>query len=100
LVTTAVAVGGTGSITAAASVAPALVTAVQQGRTEQVVLDEVRTLLEAYGLGPSVKAILRRAALGEYATRPPLRGLEADRADALWEDYCALVSPANRPTIR
>lgn len=89
--------GGAGSISAAASVAPALVAAVQRGEAEQRDLDDVRGLLEAYGLGPAVKAILRRAGLGEYATRPPLLGLDPSRADALWEAYCALLPVASRP---
>jgi len=75
--------GGRGTITAAASVAPALVRAVQMGEAEQGALDEVRNLLEEYGLGPSVKAILKRNGIGEFATRPPLRELEPGRADEL-----------------
>ena len=90
--------GGAGSISAAASVAPRLVAAVQRGTAEQSELDRARELLEAYGLGPAVKAILRRAGLGEYATRPPLLGLDPAREEALWEAYCALVPPAARPT--
>ena len=91
LVTAALAAGGTGSISAAASVAPALVAAVQRGTSEQSELDRIRELLEAYGLGPAVKAILRRAGFGAYATRPPLVGLDPEREEALWEAYCALV---------
>jgi 4-hydroxy-tetrahydrodipicolinate synthase len=79
--------GGSGSITAAASVAPSLVRAVQVGEVEQGVLDEVRDLLEDYGLGPSVKAILRRRGFGDFATRPPLRGLDTERTDELWERF-------------
>lgn len=89
--------GGAGSISAAASVVPGLVAAVQRGEAEQSELDRVRELLEAYGLGPAVKAILRRAGLGDYATRPPLLGLDPAREDALWESYCALVPVAHRP---
>jgi 4-hydroxy-tetrahydrodipicolinate synthase len=88
--------GGAGSISAAASVAPGLVAAVQRGEAEQPELDRVRALLEKYGLGPSVKAILRRSGLGDYATRPPLLGLDPARADSLWEAYCALVPVASR----
>lgn len=92
--------GGAGSISAAASVAPGLVAAVQRGAAEQPELDRVRALLEKYGLGPSVKAILRRSGLGDYATRPPLLGLDPARADSLWEAYCALVPVAARPGSR
>jgi 4-hydroxy-tetrahydrodipicolinate synthase len=92
--------GGAGSISAAASVAPGLVAAVQRGTAEQSELDRVRGLLEVYGLGPAVKAILRRAGLGEYATRPPLLGLDPARGEALWEAYCGLVPPAARPGSR
>ncbi len=83
LVRACVEAGGCGSITAAASVAPDLVRAVQGGEAEQGTLDEVRDLLEEYGLGPSVKAILGSRGLGEFATRPPLRGLEPERARQL-----------------
>ena len=76
--------GGRGSITAAASVAPRLVRAVQMGEAAQEMLDQVRDLLEEYGLGPSVKEILKRKSLGVFATRPPLRELESERADELW----------------
>jgi 4-hydroxy-tetrahydrodipicolinate synthase len=79
--------GGSGSITAAASVAPSLVRAVQAGDATQEELDEVRDLLEEYGLGPSVKAILKRKGLGEFATRPPLRGLDPARANRLWDRF-------------
>ncbi len=87
LVRTCMEAGGRGSITAAASVAPALVRAVQIGEAEQGALDEVRDLLEAYGLGPAVKAILNRRGFGGFATRPPLRGLESGRADELWNRF-------------
>ena len=97
LVTACLEAGGRGSITAAASVAPGLVGAVQRGKADQSRLDEVRTPLEAYGLGPSVKAILRRCGIGEYATRPPLLGLEPAREESLWATYCRLVPEANRP---
>jgi hypothetical protein len=62
-------------------------------------LDAVRGLLEAYGLGPSVKSILRRCGLGDYATRPPLVGLEPERADQLWQTYCELVPSKARPSL-
>jgi dihydrodipicolinate synthase/N-acetylneuraminate lyase len=87
LVRTCMEAGGRGSITAAASVTPALVRAVQIGQAEQGALDEVRDLLEAYGLGPAVKAILNRRGFGEFATRPPLRELESGRADELWKRF-------------
>jgi 4-hydroxy-tetrahydrodipicolinate synthase len=89
--------GGAGSITAAASVEPALVRAVERGGGEQARLDELRTLLEEYGLGPSVKALLRRCGLGEFATRPPLLGLDDERSDALWVRFCELVPEEHRP---
>jgi len=97
LVTACIVAGGRGSITAAASVAPGLVGAVRRGGADQSRLDEVRALLEAYGLGPSVKAILRRCGLGEYATRPPLLGLDPAREESLWAAYCRLVPEENRP---
>jgi 4-hydroxy-tetrahydrodipicolinate synthase len=98
LVTECVAEGGTGSITAAASVAPALVGGVQRGEGDQGDLDRVRGLLEEHGLGPSVKAILRRCGLGDFATRPPLLGLDADRETTLWDRYCELIPRDRRPT--
>ena len=79
--------GGRGSITAAASVTPRLLQAVQRGDAEQGTLDEVRDLLEEYGLGPSVKAILRRKSLGDFSTRPPLSGLDPARVDGLWDRF-------------
>jgi len=79
--------GGPGSITAAASVSPRLVRAVQAGEAEQGALDQVRDLLEEFGLGPSVKAFLKRMGFGEYATRPPLGELEPDRANELWDRF-------------
>jgi 4-hydroxy-tetrahydrodipicolinate synthase len=97
LVTFCIENGGSGSISAAASVAPALVGAVQRGDGEQSDLDRLRALLEDFGLGPSVKAILRRCGLGEFATRPPLVGLDRDREGALWSAYCELVPEERRP---
>ena len=55
------------------------------------VVDEVRALLEFYGLRPSVKAILRRRGLGVFATRPPLVGLDAVREEELWVDCRELL---------
>ena len=97
LVTACVEAGGSGSISAAASVAPALVCAVQRGEAEQADLDRVRALLEEYGLGPSVKNLLRRFGFGEFATRPPLVGLDDARAPILWDAYCELIPADRRP---
>ena len=97
LVTASLAAGGRGSITAAASVAPRLVRAVHRGEAAQDELDALRGLLEDYGLGPSVKAILRRGGVGEYATRPPLVGLDPPREDRLWTAYRRLVPEEHRP---
>jgi 4-hydroxy-tetrahydrodipicolinate synthase len=98
LVTACIKGGGSGSISAAASVAPALVQAVQRGEAEQADLDEIRKLLEEFGLGPSVKAILRRFGFGVFATRPPLVDLSPEREPALWEAFCALVPAKRRPS--
>ena len=95
--TVCVEAGGSGSISAAASVAPTLVCAVQRGEAEQVDLDRVRSLLEEYGLGPSVKNLLRRFGFGDFATRPPLVGLDDAHAPSLWEAYCELVPTERRP---
>jgi 4-hydroxy-tetrahydrodipicolinate synthase len=97
LVTACIEAGGAGSISAAASVAPALVSAAHRDRAQQASLDGLRSLLETFGLGPSVKSVLRHCGLGEYATRPPLVGLEPDREEALWNAYCALVRESRRP---
>lgn len=97
LVSECIEAGGAGSISAAASVAPALVGAVQRGEAEQTDLDRVRGLLEEYGLGPSVKAILRCGGFGSFATRPPLVGLDRDREALLWNAYCELVPTERRP---
>jgi len=90
LVSRAVAAGGQGSISAAASVAPALVKAVQNDSGRQPELDSVRGLLEEYGLGPAVKAILAHRGMGPYATRPPLEGLSPERGAELIERYVNL----------
>ena len=97
LVTACERAGGRGSISAVASVAPALVGLAHRSRDGQQRLDVLRGLLEDFGLGPSVKAILRRAGLGAYATRPPLVGLGGERADDLWHAFCDLVPPEHRP---
>jgi len=97
LVTACVEAGGDGSISAAASVAPALVCAVQHGDAAQSDLVRVRALLEEYGLGPSVKSLLRRFGFGDFATRPPLIGLDGARAPILWDAYCELIPADRRP---
>lgn len=97
LVTACAQAGGRGSISAGASVVPALVMRAHRDDGEQQHLDTVRGLLEEYGLGPSVKSILRRSGLGAYATRPPLVGLEPIREDELWSSFCDLVPSALRP---
>ncbi|MDX2435995.1 MAG: dihydrodipicolinate synthase family protein [Acidobacteriota bacterium] len=97
LVTACSRAGGRGSISAAASVAPALVGQADRGQEEQRQLDSVRSLLEDYGLGPAVKTILRRCGVGEYATRPPLLGLDPSRADELWPAFCEMVPHGKRP---
>jgi 4-hydroxy-tetrahydrodipicolinate synthase len=97
LVTACLAAGGRGSITAASNVVPRLVRAVHRGEAAQCELDALRELLEDSGLGPSVKAILRRAGLGEFATRPPLLGLDPSNEEALWKAYCRLVPDEHRP---
>ncbi len=97
LVTACVEAGGDGSISAAASVAPALVCAVQRGDAPQADLVRVRALLEKYGLGPSVKSLLRRFGFGDFATRPPLVGLDDARAPTLWDAYCELIPADRRP---
>ncbi len=98
LVTESVEAGGTGSISAAASVAPAMVCAVLRGEAEQIDLDRLRSLLEEYGLGPSVKNLLSRFGFGDFATRPPLVGLDDGRVPALWDAYCELVPIDRRPS--
>jgi 4-hydroxy-tetrahydrodipicolinate synthase len=95
LVTACIEAGGSGSISAAASVAPALVCGVQRGEAAQASLDRVRALLEDYGLGPAVKILLRSFGFGEFATRAPLIALDDARASSLWDAFCGLV-PANR----
>jgi 4-hydroxy-tetrahydrodipicolinate synthase len=82
--------GGSGSISAAASVVPRLVAGVHRGEAEQEELNRVRGLLEDFGLGPSVKTILRRGGFGNYATRPPLQGLDGDREEELWKAFRGL----------
>ncbi len=80
LVAAALAAGGTGSISAAASVAPDLVAAIRHDPARQGELDAVRTLLEEFGLIAAVKALLRAGGLGRYGARPPSVELDPARA--------------------
>lgn len=84
--------GGSGSITATASVAPRLVHSVDAVGAAQPQLNEVRALLEAGGLGASVKALLRHYGFGAYATRPPLRDLSGEAAEQLVAAFEALAA--------
>lgn len=93
LLTLARASGGNGSITASASVLPGLVAATQTDARRQSELDEARSLLERYGLGPAVKAILRHKGFGAYGTRPPLLDLDDESAAGLIRGFEALVGP-------
>jgi dihydrodipicolinate synthase/N-acetylneuraminate lyase len=79
LVAAALEAGGAGSISAAASVVPKLVAAVNRGVDRQHELTAIRSLLEEFGLGPAVKCILRDWGFGSYRTRPPLLGLDEAR---------------------
>jgi len=92
LLSAARASGGSGSITASASVVPGLVAAAQRDARWQPELDAVRSLLESYGLGPAVKAILRHRGFGAYRTRPPLLDLDEESAGRLIEEFDALVA--------
>lgn len=91
LLSAARAAGGGGSITASASVVPALVAAAQRDSRRQPELDAVRVLLEKYGLGPAVKAILREKGFGDYRTRPPLLDLDEDSVTKLIEEFNTLA---------
>ena len=77
LVAAGYAAGGMGSITAAASVVPDLVASIKARPDQQGKLNSVRGLLEKFGLGGAVKAILRKKGFGAYGARPPLTNLEA-----------------------
>lgn len=70
--------GGTGSITAAASVIPALVAKAAADAGSQDLLVKVRELLEEFGLAGAVKALLRDRGIGTYGSRPPVMGIEND----------------------
>lgn len=87
LLSTARAAGGAGSITASASVVPALVAATQRDSKRQSELDAVRGLLEKYGLGSAVKAVLRDKGFGDYRTRPPLLDLDDESAAKLVAEF-------------
>ena len=91
LMSSARASGGSGSITAAASVVPDLVAATRKDSKRQPELDVVRSLLERHGLGPAVKAILRHKGFGAYRTRPPLLDLDDESAIQLVQDFENLV---------
>jgi 4-hydroxy-tetrahydrodipicolinate synthase len=84
LVAKCLADGGKGSITACASVVPDLVARIRSKPDQQAKLNSVRGMLEKFGLGPAVKAILRRKGFGAYATRPPLVPLDDAKAEQLF----------------
>ncbi len=100
LVSAALAAGGAGSISAAASVAPTLVAAAGRDPANQRRLDEVRGLLDRFGLGPAVKAVLRSRGFGAYRTRPPLVGLETEREQEFLEAWRALESAGRIAPVR
>jgi len=77
------AAGGSGSITAAANVVPELVRAVWDDPGLQPELDQIRGLLEQFGLVPGAKALLRRAGLGPFRVRLPLTDLPAEDEEHL-----------------
>ena len=83
--------GGTGSISAAASVVPGLVAAVNRGLDRQPELTAVRSMLEDFGLGPAVKCILRDLGFGSYRTRPPLLGLDEAREAELMGRFAEIT---------
>jgi 4-hydroxy-tetrahydrodipicolinate synthase len=82
--------GGIGSISAAANVAPRLVAGVHQDAALQPRLDATRSLLESHGLAASVKALLSRAGVGLYRSRPPMEPLADDARDRLFVAWDAL----------
>jgi len=92
LVTRARMAGGSGSITASASVVPGLVVATLRDADHQPELDRVRSLLESHGLGPAVKAVLRHKGIGAYRSRPPLLGLDPESERQLIEEFDHLLS--------
>lgn len=92
LLSAALKAGGSGSITAAASVTPALVVAVGEDASRQPELDAVRSLLERDGLGPAVKVVLRSKGVGAYRTRPPLLDLDDAVVAKLVADFNELTN--------
>lgn len=76
LVAKCMAEGGQGSISACASVVPDLVARIKTKPDQQGKLNSIRGLLEKFGLGASVKAILRKKGFGDYATRPPMTPID------------------------
>jgi len=98
LVTRARMAGGSGSITASASVVPGLVAATQRDADRQPELDRVRSLLESHGLGPAVKAVLRHKGIGAYRSRPPLVDLDPDSERSLIREFEAIVAEST-PSI-
>jgi 4-hydroxy-tetrahydrodipicolinate synthase len=91
LVTRCLSSGGSGSISAAANVAPRLVKAVSLDSDRQPELDAVRALLEEYGLGAAAKAVLRHLGFGEYGSRAPMVALADDAATELVDRLDHLV---------
>ena len=83
LVAKALASGGKGSISACASVVPDLVARIKSKPDQQPKLNSVRGMLEKFGLGPAVKAILQKKGFGKYTARPPLPGLEPAKSEQL-----------------
>lgn len=77
--------GGRGNISACASVVPDLVASIRANPGQQGKLNSVRGLLEKFGLGAAVKAILRRKGFGDYATRAPMAGLPDSAAEGLYQ---------------
>lgn len=76
--------GGKGSISACASVVPDLVARIRSKPDQQAKLNSIRGMLEKFGLGGAVKAILRKKGFGDYWTRPPLTGLDDAKAEQLF----------------
>jgi 4-hydroxy-tetrahydrodipicolinate synthase len=84
--------GGWGNISAAVSVAPTLAVSVSRDPSRQHELDAVRDLLEEFGLGSAVKAILRAKGFGVYASRPPMVALDGRRERDVVERFEGLMS--------
>lgn len=95
LLTRSLSRGGAGSITACASVFPALVASVSRDPALQPRLDAVRAVLERHGLVPAAKALLRQRGLGEYRCRPPLVDLDPE-AEASLEREMKELEPGSR----